>query len=45
MEGLSNYLKEIRSKRKRSFMLDQAMKDLGLKRNNILTSVYRAKKQ
>ncbi len=45
MERFSNYLKEIRSKGKRSFTLDQAMKDLGLKRGNILTSVYRAKKR
>jgi len=45
MERFSNYLKEIRSKGKRSFTLDQAMKDLELKRGNILTSVYRAKKR
>lgn len=45
MERFSNYLKEIRSKGKRSFTLDQAMQDLTLKRDNILTSVYRAKKR
>lgn len=45
MERFSNYLKGIRSKGKRSFTLDQAMRDLNLKRENILTSVYRAKKR
>jgi len=45
MKRFSNYLKEIRSKGTRSFTLDQAMKDRELKRNNILTSVYRAKKR
>ena len=44
MKRFSSYLKEIRSKGKRSFTLDQAMQDLTLKRDNILTSVYRAKK-
>lgn len=44
MKRFSNYLKEIRAKGKRSFTLDQAMKDLSLRRDNILTSVYRAKK-
>ncbi len=45
MKRFSNYLKEIRGKGKRSFTLDQAMKDLNPKRDNILTSVYRAKKR
>jgi len=45
MKRFSNYLREIRAKGKRSFTLDQAMKDLNLKRDNILTSVYRAKKR
>lgn len=44
MKRFSNYLKEIRARGKRSFTLDQAMKDLNLNRDNILTSVYRAKK-
>lgn len=44
MKRFSDYLKEIRARGKRSFTLDQAMKDLNLKRDNILTSVYRAKK-
>lgn len=45
MKRFSEYLKEIRARGKRSFTLDQAMKDLNLKRDNILTSVYRAKKR
>lgn len=44
MKRFSNYFRELRAKGKRSFTLDQAMKDLNLKRDNILTSVYRAKK-
>ncbi len=45
MKRFSNYLTEIRKRGQRSFTLDQAMKDLNLKRDNILTSVYRAKKR
>ena len=44
MKRFSIYLREIRARGKRSFTLDQAMKDLNLRRDNILTSVYRAKK-
>lgn len=36
---------EIRRRGQRSFTLDQAIQDLNLKRDNILTSVYRAKKR
>lgn len=45
MKRFSNYLTEIRGRGKRSFTLDQATKELNLARDNILTSVYRAKKR
>ena len=45
MKRFSKYLMEIRGRGKYSFTLDQAIKDLNLKRDNILTSVYRAKKR
>ena len=45
MERFSNYLAEIRGRGKRAFTLEQAIKELNLKRDNILTSVYRAKKR
>lgn len=45
MSLFSVYLKKVRGSGKRFFTLDQAMKDLNLKRNAVLTSVYRAKKR